>query len=152
MVKTFGFGLQFPSGSVVKTLPVNAGDTGHAGLILGLGRSPGGGNGNPLQCPRLKNPMDRGAWWATVHKVAKSQTRLSTHALIYHYFFFSFYHAYPRNNLENVIKGTRLGEGNVWAQALKDCSKTLLIILHIYLSVHSKACMNSLCNTPFSIQ
>ena len=48
--------------------PVNAGD---AGLIPGSGRSPGERNGNPLQYPRLGNPMDRGAWWATVHRVAK---------------------------------------------------------------------------------
>ena len=47
------------------------------GSIPGLGRSPGGGNGNPLQYSPLGNPMDRGAWWATAHGVAKSQTRLS---------------------------------------------------------------------------
>ena len=46
-------------------------------LIPGLGRSPGEGNGNPLQCSCLENPMDGGAWWATVHGVAKGQTRLS---------------------------------------------------------------------------
>ena len=60
--------------SVVKNPPVNAGDTGDAGSIPELGRSPGGGNGNSLQCSCLENPMDRGAWWATVHGVAKSQT------------------------------------------------------------------------------
>ena len=49
------------------------------GSIPGLGRSPGGGNGNPLQYSCLENPMGRGAWWATVHGVTKSQTRLSTH-------------------------------------------------------------------------
>ena len=49
----------FPGGSVVKNLPVNSGDI---GLIPGLGRSPGGGNGNPLQCSYLENPMGRGAW------------------------------------------------------------------------------------------
>ena len=48
-------------------------------LIPGLGRSPGGGNGNPLQYSRLRNPMDRGAWRATVRGVAKSRTRLSRH-------------------------------------------------------------------------
>ena len=53
---------------MVKTLPANAGD---AGLIPGLGRSTGVGNGNPLQYSCLKNPMDRGAWWATVHKGGK---------------------------------------------------------------------------------
>ena len=48
-----------------------------SGLIPGSGRSPGEGNGNPLQYSCLENPVDRGAWWATVHGVAKSQTRLS---------------------------------------------------------------------------
>ena len=50
---------------------------GDSGLIPGLGRSPGGGDGHPLQCSCLENPMDRGAWWAPVHGVAKSWTRLS---------------------------------------------------------------------------
>ena len=58
----------FPSGSVVKNLPANAGDV---GSILGLGRFPGEGNGNPLQYSCLGNPMDRGAWQATVHGVAE---------------------------------------------------------------------------------
>ena len=58
----------FLDGSVVKNLPANAGD---AGLIPGLGRSPGGGNGNLLQYSCLGNLMDRGAWWATVHGVSK---------------------------------------------------------------------------------
>ena len=61
----------FPGGSVVKNLPAMAGDT---GLIPGLGRSPGEGNGNPLQYSCLENPMGRGAWRATVHRVAKSRT------------------------------------------------------------------------------
>ena len=55
------------------SLPANAGDV---GLIPGLGRSPGGGNGNPLQYSHLENLMDRGAWQATVHWAAKSPTRL----------------------------------------------------------------------------
>ena len=59
---------------VVKNLPVKAEDTGYAGLIPGSGRSPGGGNGNPLQYSCLENPMDRGAWQAIVHSVTKSQT------------------------------------------------------------------------------
>ena len=63
-----------PSGSVVKNPPANAGDT---GLIPGLGRSPGGGNGNPLQYSCLENTMDRGAWQAIVLVVAKSQTWVS---------------------------------------------------------------------------
>ena len=66
--------LDFPGVSVVKNLPVNAGDS---SSIPGLGRSPGDGNGNLLQYSGLENPMDSGAWWATVHGVAKSQTQLS---------------------------------------------------------------------------
>ena len=60
----------------VKNLPANAGDERDVGLIPGLGESPGGGNGNPLQYSCLENPMDRGAWLATVHGVTKSQTGL----------------------------------------------------------------------------
>ena len=60
---------------MVKNLPANAGDVRDEGLIPGLGRSPGGGNGNPLQSC-LGNPTDRGAWWATVHRVVQSQIRL----------------------------------------------------------------------------
>ena len=61
---------------VVKDSPANAGDIGDMVSIPGSGRSLGGGHGNPLQYSRLENPKDRGAWQATVHKVAKSQTRL----------------------------------------------------------------------------
>ena len=56
---------------VVKNPPANAGDLRDEGLIPGSGRSPGGGHGNPLQYSCLENPMDRGAWWATVHGVTK---------------------------------------------------------------------------------
>ena len=68
----------------VKKLPARAGARRDMGSISGSGRSPGRGNGNPLQFSCLENSMDRGAWWATVHGVAKSRTRLSdlahTHA------------------------------------------------------------------------
>ena len=63
-------------GPVVKNLPANAGDVRDAGSIPGLGGSPGGGHGNPLQYPCLENPVDRGACWATAHGVIQSQTRL----------------------------------------------------------------------------
>ena len=59
-----------PDGSVVKNV---AADIGDPGLILGSGRSPGEGNGHPLQYSCLENPMDRGAWWALVHGVTKNQ-------------------------------------------------------------------------------
>ena len=60
-------GSGFPGGSVVKNPPANAGDAGDVGSIPGLGRSPGDGNGNPLQYSCLGNPVDRGEWQATVH-------------------------------------------------------------------------------------
>ena len=62
----------FPGGSVVKNPPANAGGAGDTGSIIELGRSPGGGNGSPLQYSCLGNPMDRGAWWATVQGVTKN--------------------------------------------------------------------------------
>ena len=65
----------FPGGSVVENSP--AGDARDVGSILGLERSPRVGNGNPLQYSCLENPMARGAWWATVHGVVKSQTGLN---------------------------------------------------------------------------
>ena len=64
----------FPGGSEVK---VSASNTGNLGSIPGLGRSPGGGHGNPLQYSCLENPMDGGAWWATVMGPTKSWTRMS---------------------------------------------------------------------------
>ena len=67
--------LGFPSGSVVKNLPTNAGDR---DSVPGSWRSHGGGNGHPLPCSCLKNPMDRGTWQAIVHGVVRSQTRLNT--------------------------------------------------------------------------
>ena len=69
-----GLCMGFPSGSVLKNLPASAGDL---GSTPGSGRSLGEGNGYPLQYSSLENSMDRGAWWATAHGVAKSQTQLS---------------------------------------------------------------------------
>ena len=63
----------FPGGPVVKTPSASAGD---AGVIPGVGRSPGKGKSNPLQCSCLENPKDRGAWRAMVYRVTKSWTRL----------------------------------------------------------------------------
>ena len=70
---------------MVKNVPASSGDIRDSGWTPGSGRSPGGGHGHPLQDSCLENPMDRGAWWATVHAVVKSQTllkRLSMDALI----------------------------------------------------------------------
>ena len=68
------FPVVIPDGSEVKASACNSGDM---GSIPGLGRSPGEGNGNPLQYPCLENIMDRGAWWAAVHGVTKGRARLS---------------------------------------------------------------------------
>ena len=65
------FGISFPGGAVLKNPPAKAGDTRDAGSVPGLRRSPGEGNGDPLQCSCLGNPMDRGAWRATVHRVQR---------------------------------------------------------------------------------
>ena len=68
---------------MVKNLPAHAGDSGDMGLIPGLGRCPGVGNGNPLQYSYLENSMDRGTWRAAVHEVAKRWTSVSDwHACI----------------------------------------------------------------------
>ena len=80
----------FPGGPekvalVVKNPPINAGDLRDTDSFPESGRSPGVGHGNPLQYSCLENPMDRGAWWATAHRAAKSRTQLkqlSTHARI----------------------------------------------------------------------
>ena len=64
--------MKLPGGSLVKNSPANSRD---AGSIPGWGRSPGGGNGNPLHYSYLGNPMDRRAWWATVHGVIKKSDR-----------------------------------------------------------------------------
>ena len=67
---------------MVNNLPASAGDARDTALALipGLGRFPGGGNGNPLQYSCLENRTDRGVWWITVHGIEKNQTGLSTHA------------------------------------------------------------------------
>jgi len=70
----------FPGGRVVKNPLGNARDV---GSIPELGRSPGTGNGKPLQYSCLENSLDRRAWWATVHGVTKTRTRLSTHTIAY---------------------------------------------------------------------
>ena len=70
----------FPGGSVVNNLPVNIGYIGYASSVPESGRSPEGGNGNPLQSSGLENPMHRAAWQSTVYGVTKNQMQLSMHA------------------------------------------------------------------------
>ena len=85
------FSSGFPGGSEVKASVCNSGDL---GLIPGSGRYPGEGNGNPLQYSCLENPMDGGDWWATVHGVTKSQTRLSDFTFT-SFLFFPWYLLWP---------------------------------------------------------
>ena len=75
----------FPGGTVVGSICQSRtpGDSGDAGLIPGSGRSTGVGNGNLFQYSCLENPMERRAWWASVHGISKSQTQLSTHTQKY---------------------------------------------------------------------
>ena len=68
--------MDFPVSLIVKNPPANTGEIQDTGSIPGLGRSPGGEHSNPLQHSFLENPMDRGVWQATLHRVAKSQTQL----------------------------------------------------------------------------
>ena len=81
--------LGFLGGSMVTYPPASTGDAGDVGSKPGLGRSPGGGNGNPLQYSCLENPMDRGAWRATVHRVTQSWTQLSMCAPMGYFWFFT---------------------------------------------------------------
>ena len=69
---SFTISQSFPDGTVVKNLPANAGEVRDIGSFPGSGRSPGGGNGNPLQYSCLENPMDREVWQDTVHGVTES--------------------------------------------------------------------------------
>ena len=78
LIIVFSIFMGFPGDSVVKNLLARAGDAGDTGSVPGSGRPPGGGNDNPFQSSCLGNTMDRGAWWTTVHSVAKSQTQLRT--------------------------------------------------------------------------
>ena len=73
--------MSFPGDSVVKNLPANTGNARDLGSISESGRSPGEENSNPLQYSCLGNPMDRGAWWATVHGVTESDTIEHAHLM-----------------------------------------------------------------------
>ena len=82
----------FPDGTLVKNPHANAGDTGDADLIPGSGRVPGVGNSNLLHYPCVENSMNRGAWQAMIHRVAKCQPQLSTHT-----------HTHTHTHILNVI-------------------------------------------------
>ena len=87
----------FPGGARVKNPPDYAGDESDMGSLPGSGRFPGVGNGNPLQYSCLENPMDRGAWWAAVHRVAKSWTQPKQLSTIVCWMIFLFLRIVERN-------------------------------------------------------
>ena len=89
---------------MINTLPANAEDPRDSGSIPRLGRSPGGGNDNPLQYSCLENSMDKGACQTIVHGVAKSQTWLSANTLLFSGFFFCFVFFF-RSNRHIFFKG-----------------------------------------------
>ena len=99
----------FPGGSEVKASACNAGDP---GLIPGLGRSPGEGNGNPLQYSCLENPTDGGAWWATVHGVTKSWTRLSNFTFL-------------SDQCKEIEENNRMGKTRELFRKIRDTKGTL---------------------------
>ena len=111
----------FPGGSVVQNPSANAGDARDTGSASESERSPGGGNGNPIQYSCLGNPMDRGAWWATVHEVSKSQAQLRMHTLLF----------YPRciggNSL--VVQWSRLCDSTAGGTGSISGGRTKIIIL-----------------------
>ena len=92
--------LGFPGGSEVKASASNAGDL---GSILGSGRFPGEGNGNPLQYSCLENPMGREAWWATVHGVANSPTQLNDFTYLLHFYALVCKGTYSVNSYVNTL-------------------------------------------------
>ena len=106
----------------------NAGDL---GLIPGFGRSPGERKGYPLQYPCLENPMERGAWWATVHGASEGQTRLSDFT-----FFFSSFLSYLIKKMgrkhKNKIRGDK-GETIKYRGSLKKLEIIFYLFAHVYL-------------------
>ena len=103
---------------MIKNLPAMQ----ETGSIPGLGRSPGEGNGKPLKYSGLENPMDRGAWWATVHVVTKSRTRLSKE-----HFHFHFMIELKLCCLPSCHEKNKLMSGNTWV------SRNYSSIKHIFL-------------------
>ena len=102
---------------VVKKPPANPGNVRDSGSVPGLGGSPGGGHGNPLQYSCLENTMDRGAWWAIVHGVAKSWTWLkqfSTHArTVYMLSLLTFPLGFPHSSVDNESAGSTRDLGSI---------------------------------------
>ena len=95
-------------GALVAQTVESACSAGDLGLMPGLGRSPGDGNGNPLQYSCLENPMDGGAWQATVHGVAKNRTRLSNFTLLYTLVSFFYVYSNAKQKKNQVSKLSKI--------------------------------------------
>ena len=120
--------LDFPGGSDGNASAYSAGDL---GLITGSGTSPGEGNGNPLQYSCLENPMDGGAWWATVHGVKKSRTRLSD---------FTFTFSLITEKPQTVSPWTGSGHGLVPRLSTQHSVYFKLVFPSILLLRHENSC------------
>ena len=110
---------------VINNLPVSAGNLRDSDLIPGLGRSPGGGHGNPLQYSCLENPMDRGAWWATVHSITKSWTWLKLGCTHTHT------HTHPHTNHVFFIPSSVDGPWGCFCVLAIVCSATVNTGVHV---------------------
>ena len=123
---------------MVKNPPVNAGNIRDVGLIPGLGRSPGGGHSNPLQYSCPENPMNREAWWATVHRVAKSQIRLkqlSMHAHTINTLIIISCLRYIPSNLQETKVGTAL----ICYDQKQEITREIEVVYSLYLN---KKCLH----------
>ena len=120
--------MAFPGGSVVKNPPASAGDPGDEGSIPRSRRSPGGENGNPLQYPCLENSMDRGAWQATAHRIAKSWTQLGMHALSMHALICTtHYFVFIPTVTQRILKLSLLYIGGTWVSKRDSWEATQLL-------------------------
>ena len=112
----------FPGGSVVKNPPANAGDPKGTSSIPGSGRSLGIGNGTSSQYSCLENSMDRGAWWALVHGVMKSWTRLSDFTFTFHFHALEKEMATTAVFLPGESKGSLVGS-HLWGRTESDTTE-----------------------------
>ena len=113
----------------VKNLPANAEDIRDVGLTPGLGRSPGEGNGNTLPYSCLGTPMDRGAWRATVHGVAKSLTRLRTkHAVTSKKASESFQNDLMQKEVKTILRTVSDFVPKECSELSKDCNRILIVV------------------------
>ena len=132
----WGLGVLFGASHwlVVKNLPVSAGDVRDSGLIPGLGRSSGGGHGNPVQYSCLENPMDRGAWWVSVHRVAKGQTQQSNWASMLVLFVLIDVKTEIRTPRQNLARVQIVSDWQSWNSVFRSFDFRCNILNNIYMT------------------